>query len=312
MATQPHELGDRVKAICNDLYRSGNRVSVRLVLAQLPDVSSTSTVHKYYAEWKRELDANQQSLYDRLGFSPEFSQAFMKEITRFSVEAESRYKEMAADSDEQRAVVIEDLARADERLYKQTAVVEQLEKNLATAKTEAAEAAKGHSATLAELRQQIAELREENKTLSTTNEGLRTEVAKAQLLLESNQQYVDEVRHNHQAVVDENKQLTTRLADTAKQLARQEAENTGHQQQLQHYKETEAALRAGLEKREAEVTALHSDIRLVRQELDTAQRAATEATLKVTQLQQAQVDLQRTLAEQASVIKTFTGKTGKN
>ena len=78
---------DRVNQICNELYQKGTKPSARLVLAELPDVSSTSTVHKYFSNWKREMEANQQSLYDRLGFSPDFTKSFMKEISRFAVEA---------------------------------------------------------------------------------------------------------------------------------------------------------------------------------------------------------------------------------
>ncbi|MCW8336550.1 hypothetical protein [Vibrio paucivorans] len=83
---------ERVNEICNDLYSKGEKVSVRVILTYLPDVSSTLTVHKYYANWRKELEANEKSLYDKLGFSSEFTQMFMKEISRFSVEAEQRYK----------------------------------------------------------------------------------------------------------------------------------------------------------------------------------------------------------------------------
>ena len=117
---------DRVNQICNELYQKGTKPSVRLVLAELPDVSSTSTVHKYFSNWKREMEANQQSLYDRLGFSPDFTKSFMKEISRFAVEAEQRYKGMADDANEQREQAVSDLAKAEDKLHKQTAVVEQL------------------------------------------------------------------------------------------------------------------------------------------------------------------------------------------
>ncbi|TOK17651.1 hypothetical protein CGI23_25280, partial [Vibrio parahaemolyticus] len=40
---------ERVNEICNELYSKGEKVSVRVILTFLPDVSSTSTVHKYYA-----------------------------------------------------------------------------------------------------------------------------------------------------------------------------------------------------------------------------------------------------------------------
>jgi hypothetical protein len=47
-----------IPASCCELYAEGSKVSVRKVLAMMPDVSSTSTVKKYYAAWKKELNAN--------------------------------------------------------------------------------------------------------------------------------------------------------------------------------------------------------------------------------------------------------------
>lgn len=299
-------LPERVKAICNQLYSQGTKVSVRLVLAQLPEVKSTSTIHKYYAEWKQELDASQQSLYDRLGFSPDFSQAFMKEISRFSVEAESRYKDMATDAHDQRAIVIEDLTRADERNYKQSLVVEQLEKELKALQAEVAEAAKGAAATQAELRKQVEELKGENKQLAGTNESLRTEIAKAQLVVESNERYVAEVKNNHQTLVEEAKTLNTRLAETARLLAHQEAENTGHRQLIEQLRESDSALKSSIGKREAELTLLQTDLRVMRTELETSHRQGTDAQSRLVEMQKRHDDLQRTITEQATVIKTFT------
>ncbi len=306
MATHPHDMLDRVKAICNDLYRQGIKPSVRLVLAQMPDVKSTSTIHKHYAEWRRELDSNEKSLYDRLGFSSEFSQAFMKEITRFSVEAETRYKDMAADAEEQRAIVIEDLTRADDRLYKQTAVVEQLEKDLVQVKAELADAAKAASATLVELRKQLDELKEENKQLAITNEGLRTEIAKAQLLVDGNERYVQEVKVNHQALVQDLKNLTAQHAETLRQLAHQEAENSGYRQLISQLRSAELEFKGQLEKRETDVHSLQSDLRVARADIDTHHRLAIEANAKLAEQHKRNDDLQRVNAEQASVIKTFT------
>jgi len=103
---------ERVNEICNDLYSKGEKVSVRVILTYLPDVSSTSTVHKYYANWRKELEANEKSLYDKFGFSSEFTQMFMKEISRFSVEAEQRYKGIAEEANEQRDAAIEELGKS--------------------------------------------------------------------------------------------------------------------------------------------------------------------------------------------------------
>ena len=41
-------LQDTVNQICSDFLRKNIKPTVRLVLAELPDISSTSTVHKYF------------------------------------------------------------------------------------------------------------------------------------------------------------------------------------------------------------------------------------------------------------------------
>ncbi len=60
----------------------------------------------------------------------------MKEITRFSVEAEQRYKEQTQDAHEQRDLALEELEHSEERLYKQTALIEQRDKEIRKLQTE--------------------------------------------------------------------------------------------------------------------------------------------------------------------------------
>lgn len=196
---------ERVNEICNELYSKGEKVSVRVILTFLPDVSSTSTVHKYYANWRKELEANEKSLYDKLGFSPEFTQMFMKEISRFSVEAEQRYKGIADEANEQRDTAIDELTKVEERLHKQNAVVEQQGKDITRLKGELtqqesqyeAEVSKleqSHQVLVSELRQRITQLEKDLGESTKTSETLRTDLAKSELKLESNQDYVNEVK----------------------------------------------------------------------------------------------------------------------
>jgi len=230
---------DRVTAICNDLYSKGTKPSVRLVLSMLPDVSSTSTVHKYFANWKKELEANSQSLYDKLGFSSEFTQSFMKEITRFGVEAEQRYKELALDANEQRDQVLEDLERSEERAHKQVAIVEQQDKEVKELQVELlavkskleAELVKdkeAHEATVNELRKQLTEEAGANTTLLQQNETLRMEIAKAELKQEGNQKFVGEVKAQNTEYLEENKVLNKSLAELNAALASHTATITGN------------------------------------------------------------------------------------
>lgn len=231
---------DRVNLICNQLYGQGIKPSVRIVLAELPDIKSTSTVHKYFANWRKEIDANQKSLYEKLGFSPEFTQSFMKEITRFSVEAEQRYKNQASDAIESNEHAIADLKKVEDKLHKQNAVVDQQEKEINELQSELllsgnkykSEIEKGretNEATVAELRKQLIQVKSENTQLSKQNESLHTEVAKAELKIEGNQSYVDEIKHQNQELVKENKELNLGKFELSKTVARLESTISGNE-----------------------------------------------------------------------------------
>ncbi|WP_426577273.1 DNA-binding protein [Xenorhabdus stockiae] len=234
-----NSIQEKVHTICNELYAKGMKPTVRMVLSMLPDVKSTSTVHKYFANWRKEVEANQQSLYDKLGFSSEFTQSFMKEITRFSVEAEQRYKEQALDANEQRDIALEELERNEERLYKQTALIEQRDKEIRELQSELRNVQEqnksqlvqeqgSHRVIVQELRQQLDTQVEENRSLAASNESLRTEIAKAELRLEGNQEYVGEVKAQNTALLSENKALNSHITDLNKQLARFEATLAGN------------------------------------------------------------------------------------
>lgn len=209
---------ERVNEICNELYSKGEKVSVRVILTYLPDVTSTSTVHKYYAIWRKELEANEKSLYDKLGFSSEFTQMFMKEISRFGVEAEQRYKGIADEANEQRDTAVDELSKVEDRLFKQNAVVEQQGKEITQLKSEISTRENTHSAEISkleesqrvlvlELRQRITQLEKELSDVTKTSESLRTELAKSELKLESNQDYVNEVKAKQDQLEERNTTL---------------------------------------------------------------------------------------------------------
>ncbi|EGU46202.1 hypothetical protein VII00023_00810 [Vibrio ichthyoenteri ATCC 700023] len=251
---------ERINEICNELYSKGEKVSVRVILTFLPDISSTSTVHKYYANWRKELEANEKSLYDKLGFSSEFTQMFMKEISRFSVEAEQRYKGMADEANEQRDMAIDELSKAEERLYKQNAVVEQQDKYIVRLKSESsqqlnhyeAEMSKieqSHEVLTLELRQRITQLEKDLVDSTKANESLRTELAKSELKLESNQDYVDEVKAKQGQIEERNVSLQTENHDLAQQVTK-----------LSTQLEGSASIASTMEKRITDFETQHSSL----------------------------------------------------
>lgn len=242
--TTDKNMQDRVSEICNDLYGRGEKVSVRVILTYLPDVSSTSTVHKYYANWRKELEANEKSLYDKLGFSSEFTQMFMKEISRFSVEAEQRYKGIADEANEQRDTAIDELAKAEERLYKQTALVDQQGKDISNLKSDLAVEEKAHTTEIEklnnshevlvqELRSRIAQLEKDLSDTAKVNESLRTDLAKSQLKLESNQDYVNEVKAKQESLENQVAELQDKNQSLSNQNAKLETQRDADKQLIE-------------------------------------------------------------------------------
>jgi len=308
---------DRVNDICNELYASGTKPTVRLALSMLSDVKSTSTVHKYFANWKKELEANQQSLYDKLGFSSEFTQGFMKEITRFSVEAEQRYKEQSQDAIDQRDAALDDLSSSEERLHKQTAVLEQLEKEckelqaelIKSGESSKAELAKQETANkviVAELRQQLSDEKKENSALVSSNETLRTEIAKSELRLEGNQQYVTEVKSQNSDLVTENKELNTRFADSNKTLASLEATIAGNDKLISSLEASTELSKQEASQSVEERQSITMSLEKTRTALDTVNSDLASHKEQLNEANMSVIGLKKTIDEQSSVITTLT------
>lgn len=308
MSDTEHTLStrDRVFAICNDLYRQNRKPSVRLVLSMLPDISSTSSVHKPFKEWMEEIEAQQQSLYDKLGFSEEFTQSFMREITRFGVEAEERYKNLAADAKEQRDTALEDLERTEDKYFKQSALVEQQAKEIRALKAEAAESKRAQEAIVAELRQQLDDEHSVNHELTTANEGLRTELAKIRVQLDNNEALVSEVKSNAKQVTQENRDLREAQSTLHKEMARLETTLDGRQQLIDEIKASAGRYESMITELRQEKSAFKDELTRQRQQLDDAKQQLADAKSKQTEQLQTIADLRSTIAEQSRVIERLT------
>ena len=314
---ETNSIQQRVNDICNELYASGTKPSVRLVLSMLPDVKSTSTVHKYFANWKKELDANQQSLYNKLGFSSEFTQGFMKEISRFNIEGERYYKEQAFDANDQRDVALDELSAAEDRLYKQTAVLEQKEcectelqaeliKSHEKLKAELAKENESHSVIVAELRRQLTESQKDNKALATANETLRTDIAKSELKLEGNEKYVNEVKSQNNALVSENKDLQGKIAEDNKTLARQEATISGNDRLIKNLESTTSTAQQEALQSNTERLSTHDSLEKSRLALDMSNSNLSSNRDRLTEANASITELRKTIEEQSAVISKLT------
>ncbi|EGQ7835089.1 mfp1 (mar binding filament 1) [Vibrio vulnificus] len=300
-----NQMQDKVNAICNDLYAKGQKVSVRVVLSMMPEVSSTSTVHKYYKQWKEELEANQKSLLEKMGFSPEFTRVFMAEITRHATEAERRYREIADDAKEQSAKAIEDLERVEERLHKQTAVLEQKDNLIKTLQAELAETKKTQEAVSAELRLQIDELTKTANEKAEVADRLRTELAKKELQLENNQQAAASITEENELLREQVKEKVEQMIEQAKVITRLESSLDAKTALLDELKQDKQSLSQKNQDLDAELRDLQQSRYSQQTSLNEAQSREQNAQTRIDDLVKAIAEAKATIAQQSATITRY-------
>jgi chromosome segregation ATPase len=243
---------ERVFKICNQLYAENTRVKIRTVLSLLPDVKSTSTVHKYHKEWRTDLENSKKTLFDSFGFSDAFQNAFVTEIARFHTDAKNEYSEKLVELTEERDSAVLGLEKADgeiialqdknnelnelvrelqneislitrdakqqvERLEKdKSAATDRLERQM----TDLESRLNNEKKALAEqLQNQIDSVTLKNNELREISEQQRTELAKAQLKLESNNALVVEIKDRAKSSEEEAKSKISKLEESLSALS---------------------------------------------------------------------------------------------
>ena len=214
--------------VCNELLKKGIKPTVSLVLAELPTISSRSTVHKYFKVWTDEQNLIKEENFKKLGFSSEFTSTVLNEISRFNCDAEARYIEQAQYANAQRDQAISDLEMSENKLNKQAEIVNQQEKKIINLQTDLATEQKSNESIIIEIRRQLTTSLDDNKQLSKQNELLSSDIATAELKLESNQELVDEMKSQATRLISENKELHSNIAELNRSIASKEATTLGN------------------------------------------------------------------------------------
>ena len=287
-----------VNDICNDFLRKNIKPTVRLVLAELPDISSTSTAHKYFLNWKNDQVNKQESLFEKFGLSNEFTSSFMKEINRFSIEIEERYKEQAQDAHEQQEQGISDLEKLESKLIKQADINNKQEITINELHTELAKEQKSNESTVNEIRRQLTTSVDDNKQLVTQNESLRTNIAKAELKLESNQELVDEMKSQNARLIADNKELNLTIAELNRDLSGKESAITGNEKLIKALENEQEKTGKQLSNFDSNNTKLQSELALIRNELSTNNSKLSEEKEMLAQQKHLNAELKTSLEEQ--------------
>lgn len=274
---------DVVNQICSDFLRKGEKPSVRLILAEIPNINSTSTIHKYFSKWKDEQVKKQESLFEKFGLSTEFTSSFMKEINRFSIEIEERYKEQAQDAHDQQEQAISDLENSESKVKDQFMKIDQQEKQISILHTELATELKSNESTVIEIRKQLTTSLSENKQLSDQNESLRTGIAKAELTLQANQEFVKEVKSQNSQLTSDNKELNSCIAELNRDIASKESTMIGNEKLILTLENEQEKTTKQLIRFDSNNTKLQSELASVRNDLATISTKLTEEKEKLVQ-----------------------------
>ncbi|WP_282109266.1 hypothetical protein [Shewanella algicola] len=328
---------ERVFKICNQLYAENTKVKIRTVLSLLPDVKSTSTIHKYHKEWRLDLESSKKTLFDAFGFSDTFQNAFVTEIARFHTEAKNEYSDKLIELTEERDAAVLGLEKADsdlvshqERADRLSDQVQELQNEITLLTREAKQHAERlekdkvaaidrlerqmsdlesrlnneKSLVVEQLKNQIDSLTSKNNELRELNENQRTELAKAQLKLESNASLVVEIKERAavseeqstlrvqkleeslSTLSTEHNNLTRELAVTQEKLKSKDDLVVSSLNQYEQAIQNESALRRVVEEKEREQRELRSKLDRVTQDDASAQAELLKLIEKQGELKQ--------------------------
>ena len=205
----PTEIQRIVDETLDAMYAAGEKPTIRSLIDRVGTdvISSTSTASKYKRDYEQRRQARENELFDRLGFSPEFANAFTKEVSRFSIDIESRAKRTVTDLKSDNEELERELGRVEKAAKDFEALNHQKEKEIGTLKQQIEALKQEHSHALAsqdkdyqhqietlttkyetqlqEARKQQAALSDKLSDHQSTIEQLRRELAQADLKLES-------------------------------------------------------------------------------------------------------------------------------
>lgn len=239
------ELQQRINDICDAAYARDEKLSTRIILAQLPDVSSSSTVHKYFKAWKESLNARQDALFeDDSILSNDFKRSFSKELGRIAKAAESAYKQRALEAEQQVGDVITDLQLSEQKLEteqkktgSQAERIAELEAALNQTKFELEQSKELHSKDLDKHTQEINAL----------NDKHSDELSK---LNDTHLEHIEKLESEHSETVEQHKNSTKQ-----------------YESSIENLKGVESNLRSELAKSEVRVETKTQELQKVSDEL---------------------------------------------
>jgi chromosome segregation ATPase len=308
LTVEQSDIESQVFEICDRLTANEEKLSNRIILAHLDGITSTSTVHAPFKKWRELREANKKKFMENLRFSDSLAEAIADEIAKHSAASDKRSRALAEAANEQTQEAIEDLRSLEIRLKNEMLLLDQAKKDKVILQKQLDEEGKGHQTLVKELRQQLEVQLSDNKSLAQSNESLRTDVAKAELKLEGNETHVAEVKEQNQALMSDNKSLNKEVSSLSMSIASKESTIAGQSKLVEQYENAQKQSQQNIQKLESAYSELSVEKKELRGQLDSVQRALSDAKEKLHAETKSKEYLQKTADEQSSVISKLTAQ----
>jgi len=281
-STAPSTNQQKVFAICDKLSQQGEPLSVRIIGSYLPELTSTSTLHKYFKLWKTEQAKANEKMLSESGFSPALKQALLDEIQTQTLKVETHFKTLAIESAAQTEAAIAELTEAQ-------SVNGKLSEELAAQKDQQTKQA--HEYALKEKRAEAIETERhaQNEQLTDALQTLRDETQKLREKLvkaELNGSHLTEQLKATETLKSEHQQLTATLNAAEKQIATLTAQSDAQQQAFERLEHDREADRRD-----------HQTLQTSRDTLAAKYEQANRAEIMLTERNKTIERLEHTLAE---------------
>lgn len=297
----PTEIQRIVDEVLDAMYAEGIKPTIRSLIDRVGTdvISSTSTASKYKRDYEQRRQARENELFDRLGFSPEFANAFTKEVSRFSLDIESRAKKTVADLKSDNEELERELGRVEKVAKDFEALNHQKEKEIGTLKQQIEALKQEHSHALAS---QDKDYQHQIETLTTKYETQLEEARKQQANL-------SDKLSDHQANIE---QLRRELAQSdlkLEGLQNLEKTNTDLLTQIQTLNSQLAEQKAGAVGLQKDVESKQNQISIMEtnneKELAAKDREIAALRSAMESLQESNISLREDVAEQKGEIASL-------
>ncbi|GAB6035381.1 DNA-binding protein [Galenea microaerophila] len=266
------EIQQIVDQALDEMYAAGEKPTIRSLIERVGRdvISSTSTASKYKRSYEERRRAKEQQIFNKIGFSQDFTDAFIKEINRFQKNIENQWEEAFNAIHSDNIELSEELKKMEVLLKEEREKVSQQTNDINALKQTIKEQKRDFEYAFSELdknfnhRLSLAEKGFENEitNFKIRNEELSDKLKKCEFELESAKEALinaqvkmsklENIEAQNDVLIEENNKLKGKLSELEKKFSSVSKDAEIYQLQMTTMKEShEKELR--LKEREIEM-----------------------------------------------------------